>query len=73
MLAVSVTVAAVPVPLRETEVGDPGALLVIEMPPVRVPAVVGANKTLKVAVPPALILAGRLMPVTLKAEPVTPN
>ena len=41
--AESVTVAAVPVPLRATAVGELGALLAMFTVPVRLPAVVGAN------------------------------
>ena len=36
-----VRVAAIPVPLRPTEVGEPGALLTIEMFPDAAPTVVG--------------------------------
>ena len=71
--AVSVTVAAVPVPLRATALGEWGALLVMLTLPVRFPAVVGANKTLNVAVPPAGTVAGVVSPLTLKAAPVTDN
>jgi hypothetical protein len=70
VLAESETVAAVPVPLRATTLGELGALLVMLTPPVRLPAVVGANKTLKVAVLPAAIVAGVVSPLTLKALPV---
>ena len=41
--AESVAVAAVPLPLRATAVGEPGALLAMFTVPVRFPAVVGAN------------------------------
>jgi len=72
-LAESVTVAAVPVPLRATAFGELGALLVMLTLPVKLPAVVGANRTLNVAVPPAEIVAGVISPLTLKAAPVTDN
>lgn len=65
--------AAVPVPLKDTVVGEFGALLVIVTLPVRLPAVVGANRTLNVAVPPAAIVVGRVSPLTLYAPPVTAN
>jgi hypothetical protein len=42
-LAESVKVAAMPVPLRVTAVGELGALLVMLTLPVKLPAVVGAN------------------------------
>lgn len=70
-LAVSVTVAAVPVPLKATAVGEPGALLVMLTLPVRLPAVVGANKTLNVAVPPTAMVAGVVSPLTLNALPLS--
>ena len=72
-LAESVTVAAVPVPLKATVVGEPGALLVMLTLPLRLAAVVGANKTLNVAVPPAGTVAGVVSPLTLKALPITDN
>lgn len=72
-LAESVTVAAVPVPLRATALGELGALLVMLTLPVRLPAVVGANKALNVAVPPAAIVVGSVRPLALKALPVTDN
>ena len=71
--AVSVTVAAVPVPLRATALGELGALLVMLTLPVKFPAVVGANKTLNVAVPPAGTVAGVVSPLTLKAPPDSDN
>jgi hypothetical protein len=72
-LAESVTVAAAPVPLRATALGEFGALLVMLTLPAKLPAVVGANKTLNVAVPPAATVAGVVSPLTLKALPVTAN
>ena len=64
-LADIVTVAATPVPLNDTIVGEFGALLAIVTLPVRLPAVVGANRTLNVAVPPAAIVAGVFKPLAL--------
>ena len=60
-----VTVAAVPVPLRDKTFGEFGALLTMLTVPLRLPAVVGANSTLNVAVPPAAIVAGVANPLTL--------
>ena len=62
---VSVTAAATPVPAKETAFGEFGALLVMVTLPANVPAVVGANNTLKVALAPAAIVAGVLSPLTL--------
>ena len=46
----SVCVAATPVPVNATVVGEFGALLTMFTVPARLPAVVGANTALKVAV-----------------------
>ena len=61
----SVTVAAVPVPLKDRTFGELGALLVMLTVPVRLPAVVGSNRTVKVALLPAAIVAGVTSPLTL--------
>jgi hypothetical protein len=71
-LADSNGVAAVPVPLNATAVGELGALLVILTLPVRLPAVVGSNRTLNVVVPPAGSVAGVASPLTLNAPPLSP-
>jgi hypothetical protein len=71
-LAVNEGVAAVPVPLNATAVGELGALLVMLTLPVRLAAVVGSNKTLNVVVPPAGMVAGVASPLTLKAPPLSP-
>jgi hypothetical protein len=71
-LAVSEGAAAVPVPLSGTAVGELVALLAILTLPVRLPAVVGSNRTLNVVVPPAGIVAGVASPLTLKAPPLSP-
>ena len=63
--AESVTVAAVPVPLTAKTFGELGALLAILTVPLRVPAVVGANKTLKVVLLPAASVAGVTRPLAL--------
>ena len=62
--------AATPVPLRATTVGEFGALLVMLTLPERLPAVVGANKTLNVAVPPAASVAGVVRPLTVNPLPL---
>ncbi len=61
----------VPVPLRESEVGEFGALLVKERLPVAAPAVAGLKVTSAVVVPPEGRLSGRVIPLTLKPLPVT--
>ena len=45
-------------------------MLVMLTPPVKLPAVVGANCALNVAVPPAGTVAGVVRPLTLKPVPV---
>jgi hypothetical protein len=69
-LAPSKKVPAVPVPLRPIAVGDPGTLVLNEMLPVTLPAVVGAKTALN-----AVVLFGvtvfAVKPVTLKPVPVT--
>jgi hypothetical protein len=47
-----------PVPLKLIVAADPGALLVIEMFPAKLPSDVGANVTEKIALAPALMLSG---------------
>ena len=64
-LAESTTEAATPVPVRVTTFGEFGALLEMLMLPLKVPAVVGANNTLNVALAPAAIVAGVVRPLTL--------
>lgn len=64
-LADSVTVAAVPVPLRDTAFGEFGALLTRLTVPTRLLAVVGANRTLNVVLPPAAIVVGVARPLTV--------
>lgn len=65
----NVTDAAVPVPLSASTLGELGALLAMLTVPLRLPAVVGANRTLNVAVPPAAMVAGVTSPLTLYALP----
>lgn len=56
-------------PLSEIASGEPGALLVIEMEPVALPAAVGANLTLKVEFEPAVSVSGVVRPDMLKPAP----
>jgi hypothetical protein len=61
----SATDAAVPVPLRESTLGELGALLMMPTVPLRLPAVVGAKRTANVVLLPAAIVAGVTSPLTL--------
>ena len=70
-VAVMVTVAATPEPLRPIVVGELGALLEIVTAADSVPALVGANKTLNVALCPAPSDAGVLKPLTLNPAPLS--
>lgn len=58
-----------PVPVSGIVAGEPGALLVIEMLPEALPAVVGANCAVNVVLPPALMVAGIASPEMLKPAP----
>jgi hypothetical protein len=60
-----VIVAAIPVPLSPTEVGEEGALLTIEMLPDTVLADVGRNATVIVVCCPAFTFKGRENPLVL--------
>jgi hypothetical protein len=62
---VIVTVAATPVPVKETVAGDPGALLEILTDPGSEPAVVGENCAVTVVLCPAATVAGVVSPLTL--------
>ena len=71
-LMLSVRVAAIPVPLRATELGEEGALLTMERLPDTVPTAVGRKATVIVVCCPAFTLKGSESPVTVKAaEPVS--
>src|SRR5712692_610939 len=70
-LAPSKNVAATPIPLKAIVSGEPGALLTKETEPVTLPAAVGVNAALNVALAPAAIVCGTLRPVMLKPVPVT--
>jgi hypothetical protein len=62
----------VAVPVRGIARGDPGALLVMEMVPLALPADVGANVAVKFVLCPALSVAGTAGPMTPKSAPETP-
>lgn len=64
-LADNVTDAAVPVPLRDNTLGEFGALLARLTVPARLPAVVGAKRTLNVVLLPEAIAAGVAKPLTV--------
>jgi len=64
-LADSVTDAATPTPLKATVAGEPGAELDIVTVPPRLPALVGANTALNVALPPTAKVLGVESPLTL--------
>ena len=70
-VAVKVSVAAAPVPLRGIVIGEFGALLVSVILPVALPVDVGEKFALNVVFFPALIVIGTLSPVMLKPVPVT--
>ena len=65
-----VLVAATPVPLRPITVAGVAALLVRLMLPVALPAVCGANCTLKVLLWAAGMVSGVVIPLTVKPVPV---
>ena len=64
-VGVIVTVAATPVPVKETVAGDPGALLEMLTVPGSDPAVVGENCAVMVVLCPAATVAGVVSPLTL--------
>jgi hypothetical protein len=59
----------VPLPLKAIVVGELGALLTIEMLPLALPAVVGANCALNVVLSPAPNVTGVLNPLILIPAP----
>jgi len=61
---VVVITGCVPVPVMEIVMGDPGALLVIEMLPAGLPGAVGANAAEMVVLAPAAIEIGNVNPLT---------
>ena len=70
-LMLKVSVAANPVPLSATEVGEVGALLTIEMFPVAAPTAVGRKATVIEVCCPAFTFIGSTNPLTLNAAPVS--
>jgi hypothetical protein len=67
----STRLAVVPAPVNATLAGESGELLVIVNVPVALPAVVGANFTLKLLVAPAASVNGKVAtPVRLNPVPV---
>lgn len=68
---VSVGRGLLPVPDRETLVGESVALLTMERLPVKLPVVVGAKVALKAALPPGAKTRGNERPLALKLPPVT--
>ena len=58
-----------PVPLRATVSGEPGALLVIEILPLAAPAEVGENMAVNVLLCPEVSVIGRDNPLMLKPVP----
>jgi len=64
----SVYIAAIPEPLRPTDVGEVGALLTMERLPDTEPTTVGTNVTVMVVCCPAFTLKGSEKPLTLKVE-----
>ena len=69
-LMLRMKVAAIPVPLRLTELGEVGALLTMEMLPDAEPTTVGRKPTVIVVCCPAFTFKGSEKPPTLNAEPV---
>jgi hypothetical protein len=71
VLSPSPLVAATPVPLTEMIDGELGASLTSMIDPVTLRAALGPNTALNVAVLPAAIASGAVIPVVLKPAPVT--
>lgn len=69
LVGVAANCGWVPVPLKAIVVGELGALLTIEMLPLALPAVVGANCALKVVLNPAPKVSGVLKPLMLIPAP----
>lgn len=61
---VAVIAGCVPVPVNAIDMGDPGALLVIEMFPGALPVATGANIAVNVEFAPAAIEMGSVNPLT---------
>ena len=73
VLSEIVVEAAIPLPLSATVLGEFGALLTIESPPLELPVACGANCTLNVLVAPGFRESGRLTVLLVNPLPVTPN
>jgi hypothetical protein len=71
VVGVAASSACVPVPLNAIVVGEFGALLTIEMLPLALPAAVGANLALNVALSPAPSVSGVVNPLMLRPAPDT--
>ncbi len=69
VVGVAASCGCVPVPLQAIVVGEFGALLTIEMLPLALPAVVGANCALNVVLSPAPNVSGVLNPLRLIPAP----
>jgi hypothetical protein len=69
VVGVAANCGCVPVPLKAIVVGELGALLTIEMLPLALPAVVGANCALNVVLRPAPKVTGVLNPLILIPAP----
>ena len=70
-LAFSSIVAATPVPESGIASGEEALLLVNEMDPFTVPAVLGAKVTLNVVLEPTFMFAGTVRPLMLNPVPDT--
>jgi hypothetical protein len=68
-LTVNLTDSSTPVPLKFTVAGDSLALVLIETVPFSVPAAIGLNATLKVALDPAASFVGAPIPDRLNPVP----
>jgi hypothetical protein len=71
LLSPRTRVEATPVPLREIVSGEFGALLTSVTDPVTLPAALGPNTALNVALLPAPIVTGAVIPVVLNPAPET--
>jgi len=72
LAGVTLRPACAPVPLRVMVIGDPLALLVITIEPVKFPAAVGAKLTLSVPVSEGLSVAGAVIPAKVNSAPLRP-
>ena len=70
---VALSCPCTPVPDSEITAGEPGASLMIEIAPLVEPAEVGAKVALTEELLPALMVSGRLAPLTPNPEPLAVN